>query len=248
MTGVPRRLGGRDLCALDWGLSAPAGPAATAVDSVQADPEGADMFAIRIHGRGGQGVVTAAELLAQAAFIEGRYAQAVPSFGSERTGAPVVAYCRIADAALRSREPVGRPDALLLQDSTLRFLDGVFDGLSAGGYLLVNSARPIESLGIGDRLAGLRRGRAVAVDANRIARERLGRPMPGPALLGGFAALTEVLALESLLEAIRGRFGGETGEANVRAAAEAYELVAAERRRREPLRGYRTLRAQQARG
>ena len=76
------------------------------------------MFQVRIHGRGGQGVVTAAELLAQAAFSAGRHAQAFPSFGSERTGAPVVAFCRIADEAIRVREPVMAPDALILSSWT----------------------------------------------------------------------------------------------------------------------------------
>ncbi len=75
------------------------------------------MFQVRIHGRGGQGVVTAAELLSLAAFAEGRHAQAFPSFGSERTGAPVVAFCRIDDHEIRTREPVSEPDALIVQDA-----------------------------------------------------------------------------------------------------------------------------------
>ena len=76
------------------------------------------MFQVRIHGRGGQGVVTAAELLAQAGFDEGAHAQAFPSFGSERTGAPVVAFCRIADKEIRVREPIMVPDAVIVQDET----------------------------------------------------------------------------------------------------------------------------------
>src|SRR6187200_1944760 len=97
------------------------------------------MFQVRIHGRGGQGVVTAAELLSVAAFDEGRYAQAFPSFGSERTGAPVVAFCRIDDRPIRLREPITDPDALIVQDVTLlRQLD-LFAGLRPGGYALLNS-------------------------------------------------------------------------------------------------------------
>jgi pyruvate ferredoxin oxidoreductase gamma subunit len=106
------------------------------------------MFEIRIHGRGGQGVVTAAELLAAAAFAEGRYAQAFPSFGSERTGAPVVSFCRIGDQPIRTREPVMRPDALIIQDPTLLHHmrgDGkagaVFEGARPGVTVLINSAR-----------------------------------------------------------------------------------------------------------
>src|ERR687897_1179215 len=87
------------------------------------------MFQVRIHGRGGQGVVTAAELLSVAAFIDGRYAQAFPSFGSERTGAPVVAFCRVDDRPIRSREPIVEPDALIVQDSTLLHQVDLFSGI-----------------------------------------------------------------------------------------------------------------------
>ncbi len=97
------------------------------------------MFQVRIHGRGGQGVVTAAELLADAAFRQGRHAQAFPSFGSERTGAPVVSFCRVADRAIRVREPVLVPDVVIVQDATLLRSVDVFDGLRPDGYALVNS-------------------------------------------------------------------------------------------------------------
>ena len=92
-------------------------------------PKGGDMFQVRIHGRGGQGVVTAAEMLSIAAFEEGRHAQAFPSFGSERMGAPVVAFCRIADKEIRLREPIMEPDALIIQDPTLLHQVDVFAGL-----------------------------------------------------------------------------------------------------------------------
>ena len=87
------------------------------------------MFQIRFHGRGGQGVVTAAEMLSVAAFAEGKFAQAFPSFGSERTGAPVVSFCRIDDQPIRSREPVIKPDALIVQDMTLIHQVDIFAGL-----------------------------------------------------------------------------------------------------------------------
>src|SRR5690242_21681029 len=98
------------------------------------------MFQIRVHGRGGQGVVTAAELLSVAAFAEGRHAQAFPSFGSERTGAPVVAFCRLDDRPIRLREPVLEPDAVIVQDATLLRQVDVLNGLSDDGYLLVNTS------------------------------------------------------------------------------------------------------------
>ncbi len=87
------------------------------------------MFEVRIHGRGGQGVVTAAELLSVAAFDEGRHAQAFPTFGSERTGAPVVSFCRIDDRPIRIREPIAEPDALIVQDPTLLHQVDLFAGL-----------------------------------------------------------------------------------------------------------------------
>src|SRR4051812_13934833 len=99
------------------------------------------MLQIRIHGRGGQGVVTAAELLALAAFRDGRHAQAFPSFGSERTGAPVVAFCRIDDRPIRAHEPVDAPDAVVIQDATLLHQIAVFDGLSDRGTIIINTTR-----------------------------------------------------------------------------------------------------------
>src|SRR5919205_1888668 len=101
------------------------------------------MFQVRIHGRGGQGAVTAAELLSVAAFLEGRHAQAFPSFGSERTGAPVVSFCRIDDKEIRVREPIAEPDALIVQDPTLLHQVAVFDGLQPDGYVLLNSSRSL---------------------------------------------------------------------------------------------------------
>jgi len=107
------------------------------------------MFQVRIHGRGGQGVVSAAEMLSLAAFDEGCHAQAFPSFGSERMGAPVTAYCRIDDKEIRLREPVMQPDALIIQDPTLLHQVDLFNGLSPSGYILINSTRSFDELGAG---------------------------------------------------------------------------------------------------
>ncbi|MCU0257812.1 MAG: 2-oxoacid:acceptor oxidoreductase family protein, partial [Solirubrobacteraceae bacterium] len=147
------------------------------------------MFEVRIHGRGGQGVVTAAEMLSLAAFDEGRHAQAFPSFGSERNGAPVVSFCRIDDRPIRSREPVAEPDALLIQDPTLLHQVDVFGGLKPDGYLLVNTARSFAELGLGDFVAGRPAQRLLTVPASDLAREHTGRPVANAALLAGFAAL-----------------------------------------------------------
>jgi pyruvate ferredoxin oxidoreductase gamma subunit len=185
------------------------------------------MFQVRIHGRGGQGVVTAAELLSVAAFAEGRYAQAFPTFGSERTGAPVVSFCRIDDREIRVREPIASPDALIVQDPTLLHQVDLFAGLGDDGYLLVNTERTFADLGLDEFVQRFRPERIATVPATELAREHLGRPLPNVALLGGFAALTGVLSLESIAAAIRDRFAGATGERNAAAAAAAYELVRA---------------------
>ncbi|MEZ5078065.1 MAG: 2-oxoacid:acceptor oxidoreductase family protein [Solirubrobacterales bacterium] len=183
-------------------------------------------FEVRIHGRGGQGVVTAAELLSVAAFGEGRHAQAFPSFGSERTGAPVVSFCRIDSAPIRTHEPVAEPDALIVQDPTLLHQVDLFAGFAADGYLLLNSGRGFAELGLEDLLTRHRGERLLAVPAGEIARRHLGRPLPNAALLGGFAALTGRLRLDSVQDAIRERFPGRAGEGNAAAAAECFELVA----------------------
>ena len=182
-------------------------------------------FEVRIHGRGGQGVVTAAELLAQAAFKEGRHAQAFPSFGSERTGAPVVAFCRTSDRPIRSHEPVAAPDALVIQDPTLLHQVDVFSGLRPDGYVLINTERSFDDLGLGDLAASFQRDRLMTVAASEIARSNLGRPMPGPALLGGLAALTGMVPLTAVTDAVHDRFSGAVAEGNAAAAAEAHAVV-----------------------
>ncbi|HEU5469505.1 MAG TPA: 2-oxoacid:acceptor oxidoreductase family protein [Actinophytocola sp.] len=186
------------------------------------------MFEVRIHGRGGQGVVTAAELLSVAAFLEGRHAQAFPSFGSERTGAPVVAYCRIADREIRTREPIVAPDALIVQDPTLLHQVAVFEGLRPDGYLLINSTQPVAELGIGEVTARLRAERLLVVPATALAQRILGRPVPNAVLLGGFAAASGVVSIDSVTAAIRDRFSGPVAERNVAAAEEAFGFVRGE--------------------
>lgn len=174
------------------------------------------MFQIRIHGRGGQGVVTAAELLSVAAFTEGHHAQAFPSFGSERTGAPVAAFCRIDDRPIRTREPVVAPDFVIIQDATLLGHVDVLAGLRPDGGVLVNA--PDEAPVIGG---------ALTVPATELALRHVGRPVPNAALLGGFAAATGRLRLESVVAAIRGRFSERVAAGNIAAAREAYEMVRA---------------------
>jgi pyruvate ferredoxin oxidoreductase gamma subunit len=183
------------------------------------------MFEIRLHGRGGQGVVTGAELLSVAAFDEGKYAQATPSFGSERMGAPVISFCRIDDKAIRLREPILEPDAVIIQDPTLLHSIDVFSGLSPVGYILINSTRSFEELGIAEYAGRFPPHHVCNVGATALAMKHIGRPVPNAALLGGFAAITKLIAFDSVAKAIRQKFPGPIGEANVAAAREAYEIA-----------------------
>jgi len=183
------------------------------------------MLQIRIHGRGGQGVVTAAEMLSIAAFEQGRHAQAFPSFGSERTGAPVVAFCRIDDREIRLREPILAPDVLIVQDPTLLHQVDVFQGLQRDGYVLINSKRGFDELGVGEIAARFRHERLLTVPATEIALKHLGRPLPNAVLLGGIAALTGIVSLDAVAHAIRDKFSGKVADGNVAAATEAYQAI-----------------------
>jgi pyruvate ferredoxin oxidoreductase gamma subunit len=191
------------------------------------------MFQVRIHGRGGQGAVTAAKILSVAAFLEGRHAQAFSSFGSERAGTPVAGFCRIADKEIRLREPVLEPDCLIVLDPTLFKAMDVFAGLKAGGYLLVNSKKTFADLNIKQVADRLPAGHSVIVPATELALKHIGRPLPNAALLGAFAALTNLTNLvhfDSVREAIAQAFPGKIGEANIAAAKQACEFVTEQRR------------------
>jgi len=183
------------------------------------------MFQVRIHGRGGQGVVTAAELLSVAAFREGRHAQAFPSFGSERTGAPVVAFCRIDDRPIRLREPIMEPDALIIQDPTLLHQVDVFSGLVADGYVVINTTRSFDELGLSEFLARFRRERLCTVAATELALKHIGRAVPNAALLAGLAAISGRISLDSVIAAIRDKFPTKIADGNIAAATEAYNFV-----------------------
>ncbi len=183
------------------------------------------MFQVRIHGRGGQGVVTAAEMLSAAAFDEGRHAQAFPSFGSERTGAPVVAFCRINEKEIRLREPILEPDALIIQDPTLLHQVDVFAGLKKDGFILINTNKSFEALGLADFVRDRDPARMCIVPATELALKHVGRPVPNVPLLGGFAAIAKVIQLQSVIKAIRERFAGKVAEGNIAAATDAHNLV-----------------------
>lgn len=170
-------------------------------------------------------------MLSVAAFDAGMHAQAFPTFGSERTGAPVVSFCRISDRPIRIHEPIDVPDGLIVQDPTLLHQVKVFDGVGPTAYVIINTSKSFEELGMGEFASTLQADRLVSVPATDLARELLGRPLPNAALLGGFAALTGVVSIEAVVDAIRQRFAGAVGEGNARAAEAAFDFVVAQKGR-----------------
>ncbi len=166
------------------------------------------LIEIRIHGRGGQGNVVAANLLAMAAFEEGRYGQAFPNFGAERRGAPVVAFVRVADQPIKRRCQVQQPGYLIIQDDALLHVPGVLDGLLPGGGVLINSTRAPDTFALRDDVE------VITLAATALAREYLGRPVPNTALLAGFLALTGLFPTEALIKVLGHKFRGEVLEKN----------------------------------
>jgi pyruvate ferredoxin oxidoreductase gamma subunit len=141
----------------------------------------------------------------------------------------VVAFCRIDDREIRLREPIQAPDVLIVQDPTLLHQVDVFQGLQPDGYVLINTRRSFEDLGLGEISHRWRRDRLITVPASDIAQKHLGRPLPNAVLLGGFAALSGLVSLDAVIHAIRDTFSGAIAERNVAAASEAFDYVARER-------------------
>jgi len=173
---------------------------------------------IRWHGRGGQGAVTSAELLAQAAISEGKYAQAFPSFGPERRGAPVLAFVRTSDEPIRIRAGITEPDVVVVLDPSLLRIIDVTSGLKDGGTFVVNTRKSAEEIraefGIKWRLA--------TIDATKIAQELLGVPITNTTMIGALLKATGVVSLESLVEPVNKRFR-RLADRNINAMKRAYE-------------------------
>ncbi len=173
------------------------------------------MLEVRFHGRGGQGAVTSAEIIAQAAIKQGMNAQAFPSFGPERRGAPVQAFLRVSDKPIRLRSKVYKPDSVLILDPTLITSANPTAGLKKGGYIIINSNKSVEELK--NTFPGQN---IIAVDASKIAREELGVPINehNDARL---VRATRVVELSTLEEPVRNRFG-VNGQKNINAYTRAY--------------------------
>ncbi|MBN2488389.1 MAG: pyruvate ferredoxin oxidoreductase subunit gamma [Methanosarcinaceae archaeon] len=177
------------------------------------------MKEIRIHGRGGQGSVTAAELLAVAAFADGRFSQAFPAFGVERRGAPVQAFTRIGDEPIRLRSQVYEPDYVIVQDATLLEVVDVAGGIKDEGIILINTEFSPDKLELDTK------AKIMTVDATKVALDIIGRPIVNTVLLGAFAGATGEVRPESIENAVKKRFPGKVGEKNAEAIQKAYEII-----------------------
>jgi len=174
------------------------------------------MLEVRFHGRGGQGAVTSAEIVAQAAIKQGMRAQAFPSFGPERRGAPVQAFLRVSDKPIRLRSKVYKPDSVLILDPTLITSANPSAGLKKGGYIIINSNKSAEEL-----KKAFPGQNIISVDASKIAKEELGVPITNTTMLGALVRATRVVELSALEEPVRNRFG-VNGQKNINAYTRAY--------------------------
>jgi 2-oxoacid:acceptor oxidoreductase gamma subunit (pyruvate/2-ketoisovalerate family) len=177
---------------------------------------------IRIHGRGGQGSVTAAELLAHAAFVEGKSVQAIPFFGAERRGAPVKAFARVSDEPILVHSQIYNPDYVIVLDHAIYKVVDVTEGLKKGGMIIINTTKKPKEV-------GMTGWRVATVDATGIALELnllvAGLPVVNTAIIGAFAKATGEVKLTSVLKAIKDTWSGGAGEKNARAAELAYERL-----------------------
>ena len=174
------------------------------------------MIEIRLHGRGGQGAVTAAELLAVSAAEGGKMTQSFPFFGVERTGAPVQAFCRIDDKPIRVHQNVYEPDVVMVLDASLLPVVDVCSGLKKGGIVIVNTKKKKEEL-------GLKADKVFTVDASKVAEQYLGRrDRVNTVMLGAFAKVTGLVPMDALKKAISHRFKGDVAEKNIKAIEECY--------------------------
>lgn len=163
--------------------------------------------------------MAAAELLSIAAFKDGKFSQAFPSFGAERVGAPVQAFVRIDDKKIRTREDVRHPDYLIVQDENLLETVSILDGLKPDGLILVNAEKKPEDLQLKTTAS------VETIPATEIALEIIGRPIPNAIMIGAFCSITGLISLDAVQEAIMGKFPGRVGENNVAALERAHEIM-----------------------
>jgi len=176
------------------------------------------MIEIRFHGRGGQGAVTAAEILAKAAFEDGKYSQAFPFFGVERRGAPVMAFTRIDDKPIQIRYQVQNPDYVIVLDDGLLDVVDVFSGIKENSEIIINTNKK-------EKLEENKDKKIYNIDATGIALENLGVPIVNTIMLGSFAKKSGEVSLESIIKVINETFPGKLGDKNSKAAEIAYNQI-----------------------
>jgi 2-oxoacid:acceptor oxidoreductase gamma subunit (pyruvate/2-ketoisovalerate family) len=181
------------------------------------------MLEVRLHGRGGQGVVSAARLIAEAAILEGKYVQAFPEFGAERSGAPISAYARLSDEPIEIHSFIYSPDLVVVVDRSMAALKSTVSGLAKTGSFLCNfegspaDLRP--KLGLEDGM------KAFCVDATGVALRTLGKDFPNTPMLGALVKATGIVSMESMEKALGERFKGSVGASNAEALRLGYEGV-----------------------
>jgi len=176
------------------------------------------MLEIRFHGRGGQGAVTSAELLALAAIAQGKFAQAFPSFGPERRGAPVVAFARIDEKQIRNRTAVQKPDVVIVLDPSILKIVNTSEGLADDGVQIINSSHSADTLKKEFDL----KGKLVTVNANHIAAEEIGRVITNTTMLGALIRATDLVKVDGIVKELKTRFG-RIAEGNIKAFKRAHK-------------------------
>lgn len=189
-----------------------------------------NIIEIIFHGRGGQGAKVAAEIVAQAAVGEGKFVQAFPSFGPERSGAPTRTYVRISEGEIRTHEPIIDPDIVVVLDETILDSEKVANNLDKNEFLIINSKNSVEA--IREKLVGRGEnfeGKIYPVDANGISAELIGQPRPNTVILGKLIKVSEIVKLESVIREFREIFSVKIGqdltEKNVKAIEKAYDTI-----------------------
>ena len=180
-----------------------------------------DIFEIRIHGRGGQGAKTAAQLIAEAALGEGKNIQSFPEYGPERAGAPMKAYARISDKPITTYAPVVNPDFVMVIDATLVGSSNVTEGLNSDGTLVVNTPKSAEDI---KNETGFK-GKVYTLDATKIAMDTVGKNLPNTPMLGAFVKLTKVIPIDAVKDSIKNKFLKKLGEEKTNATIKGVELA-----------------------
>ena len=188
-----------------------------------------DMIQMRWHSRGGQGAKTAADFFTQVAIAEGKYSQAFPEYGPERSGAPMRSYTRVSSSPIKLHSAVYAPNVLIIVDPTLFGPVNVLEGLTDDCIIIINTPSSPEEA---RKQYGIQGFRVCTVDATRISLDELGRPIPNMPMVGALVRTTGLVQLNNVIEGLRrtfsGKFGKEVVEKNIRAINRAYEEVRGE--------------------